>query len=378
MIPQPPPGQGPVDPRGAFSPPPAPGAAGQSPPPGFMPPMMPMMMPPFYPPPPAPRGRSFAGAIFTTLATTVLSVSLLLNVILLFSSASSASQGIKEETLVEGSSSEQIAVIPIHGVIDTALAERFGKMLSQAEKNASVKAIVLDIDTPGGSVTSSDEIYARVMSAREKKHVVASIAGLGASGGYYVACAAEYVFAEKTSLTGSIGVIMPSFNIHKLTDSYGIEETTVTSDGATYKNAGSMFQPENDRDRAYFKSILNQAFGRFKEIVKAGRNLKDDELTALANGKIYTADEAVSLRLIDKIGYPQEAWDKAAQMAGLTNKQVVRYEPNVSWLSALGESKTTMPAPQSSVQINGINVNVDRNAISELLTPRPMYLWRGQ
>src|SRR4051794_4226858 len=111
MIPQPPPRQGPVDPRGAFLPPPSPGGGSQSPPPGFVPPMM--MMPPFYPPPP-PRGRSFAGAIFTTLATTVLSVSLLLNVILLFSNASSASQGIKEETIVEGSSSEQIAVIPIH------------------------------------------------------------------------------------------------------------------------------------------------------------------------------------------------------------------------------------------------------------------------
>src|SRR5262245_57217894 len=111
MIPQPPPGQGPVDPRGAFSPPPPPGGApGAMPPPGSymppMPPMMPMMMPPPYYPPP-PRGRSFAGAIFTTLATTVLSLSLLLNVILLFSNASSA-DGTRHEVVYEGDSSEQI------------------------------------------------------------------------------------------------------------------------------------------------------------------------------------------------------------------------------------------------------------------------------
>jgi protease-4 len=375
MIPQPPPGQGPVDPRGAFSPPPGPGAGAPVPPPGYMPPMPPMMMmpPPYYPPP---RGRSFAGAIFTTLATTVLGISLLMNLIFLFSSASGTDH-IKEETIVKGSSSEQIAVIPIHGLIDDRMVEKFNKMATQAEESSSVKAVVLDIDSPGGAVTSADEIYDRVRRLREKKHVVASIGGLGASGGYYIACAAEYLYAEKTSLTGSIGVIMPNFNIHKLTESYGIEETTITSDGATYKNAGSMFQPENDRDRAYFKSIINQAFDGFKKIVTDNRKIKG-KIDDIANGKIYTADEALAFGLIDKIGYPNEAWDKAAQLAGLTNKEVVRYEPQTSFLSALGDSKFGGAPAQSSVQINGINVNVDRNAISELLTPRPMYLWRGQ
>jgi protease-4 len=376
MMPQPPPGQGPVDPRGAFSPPPAPGAGAPTPPPGYMPPMPPMMMmpPPYYPPPP--RGRNFAGAIFTTLATTVLGLSLLMNVIFLFSSASNADH-IKEETVVDGSSSEVIAVIPIHGIIDDRMVERFEKMISQAEKNSSVKAIVLDIDSPGGAVTAADEIYQRVHALKEKKHIVASIGGLGASGGYYIACGAEYVFAEKTSLTGSIGVIMPNFNIHKLTESYGIEETTITSDGATYKNAGSMFQVEKPEDRKYFQAIINQAFDGFKGIVKDNRKLKGN-IDDIANGKIYTADEALGFGLIDKIGYPQEAWDKAAQLAGVSNKQVVKYEPQTSWLSAFGESKFGGASPQSSVQINGINVNIDRNAISELLTPRPMYLWRGQ
>src|SRR5256885_6732468 len=138
MIPQPPPGQGPVDPRGAFSPPPGPGAGAPMPPPGYMPPMPPMMMmpPPYYPPPP--RGRSFAGAIFTTLATTVLGISLLMNLIFLFSSASGTDH-IKEETIVEGSSSEQIAVLPIHGLIDDRMVEKFNKKETLPEESSSVK-----------------------------------------------------------------------------------------------------------------------------------------------------------------------------------------------------------------------------------------------
>src|SRR5581483_1133349 len=253
--------------------------------------------------------------------------------------------------------------------IDDRMAERFEKMISQAEKNSSVKAIVLDIDSPGGAVSSSDEIYHRILQVKEKKPVIASIGGLGASGAYYISCAASYVIAEPTSLTGSIGVIMPSYNVHKLTESYGIEETTITSDGATYKNAGSPFQPENDRDRAYFKSILNNAFAGFKTIVTSNRKLTG-AIDDIANGKIYTADEAKKLGLIDQIGYPRDAWEKAAAMAGLKNKEVVKYEPTISWLGALGESKLGHGSPQSDsrVQINGININVDRSVISDLLT----------
>src|SRR5207253_4322729 len=126
-----------------------------------------------------------------------------------------------------------------------------------------------------------------------------------------------------------IGVIMPSFNLHKLTESYGIEENTITSDGATFKNAGSMFQPDNERDRAYFKEILNHAFDGFKKIVTDNRKIKG-KIEDIANGKIYSADEALALGLIDKIDYKQAAWDKAAQLAGLTNKEIVKYQIPVS------------------------------------------------
>ncbi|HEX3357269.1 MAG TPA: signal peptide peptidase SppA [Tepidisphaeraceae bacterium] len=381
MIPQPPSGQGPVDPRGAFSPPPPPGAnPGPMPPMGGFgppPPMMPMMMPPFYPPPPPPRGRSFAGAIFTTLATTILGLSIVLNVILLLGSLSDK-EGVKQEVISDGDANEQVAVIPIHGVIDDGMEQRFEKIVSVIEKNSSVKAIVVDIDSPGGAVSSSDEIYAHLKLMKEKKPVVVTIGGLGASGAYYISCAASYVYAEPTSLTGSIGVIMPNYNIHELTDKYGIKETTIVSDGATYKNAASSMQPIDPKDTQYLKGIINQAFTGFKKIVTDNRKLKG-QIDDIANGKIYTSQEALDLGLIDQIDYASAAWDKAASLAGLKNRQVVKYDTTIGMLTGLlGDSKLSRGSQQSSVTVNGININFDRSALTDFLTPRPMFLWRGQ
>jgi len=119
-------------------------------------------------------------------------------------------------------------------------------------------------------------------------------------------------------------------------------------------------------------------FERFKKVVKDNRKLNGD-IGTIANGKIYTSDEAKKLGLIDDIDYAPAAWDKAAKRAGLSKPHVVKYSPTVGWFSAFGDSKFTGSAPETkSVNINGINVNVDRSAITELLTPKPMYLWRGQ
>jgi protease-4 len=171
---------------------------------------------------------------------------------------------------------------------------------------------------------------------------------------------------------------MPSYNIHEFADKYGIKETTVIADGATYKNAGSPMQPVSERDQAYFQALIDHAFYRFKEVVKTGRKLKTN-IDEVAVGKIFSSKEALDLGLIDQIDYSEAAWDKAAQLAGLKNKEVVKYTPSQGIFDMLStDTKFTHTAPQSSVTINGINFNVDRNALSDLLTPRPMYLWRGQ
>jgi protease-4 len=347
----------------------------------------PMMMPPpmFYPPPPPPpqRERSIARALFTTLMTTIFGISLALNIYLLLITgvSSSATGGLREETVIEGAADQQVAVLPVHGLIDRRASEQFEKALATIEKDAAVKALVIDIDTPGGDVTASDEMYALIRRFKEKKNIpiVATMGALGTSGGYYVACAADYIFAQETTLTGNIGVLWPRYNVNQLAQKWGVQETTIASTGATYKNAGSMFQPEKTEDTQYLQGLVDSAFTRFKTVVSQGRNGKlKGTIDAIANGKAYTAREAFQLGLVDDVNYAFAAYDKAAGMAGLSKKHVVRYQKAPS-LFGLGDAKFSASAANSgTVNINGVNVQLDGNALHELTTPRLMYLWRGQ
>jgi len=348
-----------------------------------------MMMPPpmFYPPPPPPPQRSFARGIFTTLAMSIFGLSIALNVYLLFATAlMSGSKHVKEETLTEGNLNEEIAVVPVSGIIRGETYKEFDQLLTQAEKDSNVKALILDVDTPGGEVGASDEIYQRILKFKSEKAkagvtapVVATMGSLATSGGYYVSCAADYIVAQPTTLTGNIGVIMPRYNVSKLCEKWGIEETTITSTGATFKNAGSMFQPETAEDRAYIQNLIDQTFAQFKTVVTTGRgtNLKGT-IDSIANGKVYTANDAAKLGLIDKIGYLSDAVTKAAKMAGLSKEHVVRYEEPPSIFDILS-SKSTLPAQGASgnLTVNGVNVTLDPKLIQEFTTPRMMYLWRG-
>jgi protease-4 len=314
MIPQPPPGQGPIDPRGAFQPPPPPGGAGgggfppqqyQQMPPGMMPPpgmppMQPMgpggpmmMMPPmFYPPPPPPPKRSgggFARAMLVTFATVLFGASLTLNIYLLALTGLAGGSARSHSTnILTGDPKQKIAHVPIKGIIMDEAYERFDRMMKSVEADDDVKALVIEIDSPGGSVTASDEIHNRITKFKKEKPnvpVVVSMAGLAASGGYYVACPADYIFAQPTTLTGNIGVLMPQYNVHELFEKWGIKETTVESTGAPFKNAGSMFQAENAEHRKYIQDIADKAFAQFKDVVAKGRQSKlTKPLADIANG----------------------------------------------------------------------------------------------
>src|SRR5258705_1864210 len=212
MLPQPPPpGQGPIDPRGAFSPPPPPGAGGgpkQVPtpqmgpqmgpmppmgmPPGMYPPMMPM---PFGPPPR--KEKSFARAIFTTLATTIFGISLIANIyLLILSGILGSDESNTQSTVHSGSSEEKIAVIPIEGIITQQTSDAVGKWITMIEKDKNVKAVVLSVDSPGGSVTPSDEIYNKVMQLKKNRGfpIAVSMKTVAASGGYYVSAGADQIF----------------------------------------------------------------------------------------------------------------------------------------------------------------------------------------
>ena len=389
MIPEPPPGQGPIDPRGAFAPPPPPG--GGIPPHGWqaapggmppMPPMPPMMPPPMYFGPPPRQGGGFVRGIFVTLALAIFGLSLTLNVyLLLVSGLFGGSSSSRSSDLVDGDPMQKVAVIPLKGVIMDDASRRFDRFLRQAEADSAVKAIVLEIDSPGGSVTASDEIFHRIerfKADNPNTPVIVSMSGLAASGGYYVACGADHLFAQPSTLTGNIGVLLPQYNVSELFDKWGIEETTITSDGAPFKNAGSMFQPESAEHRAYLQDIADKAFAQFKGVVAKGRTGRlKKPLAEIANGKIYVAEDAKTLGLIDDVGYLHDAWQHAATQAKLSKPTVVRYQDPPTMLDLLLSGKSGVgTAASGSVQINGININAAD--LHELTTPRLMYLWRGQ
>ena len=358
-------------------------------PPPMMPPMPPMfgppmMMPPggFFPPPPK---KSFARTIFTTLAGIVFGLSVTMNIYLLMASGLAGgfrtSHGVTQTVISEGSSSERIAVLPVSGVIMENTTAHFEQMMALLEKDSSVKAVVLEVDTPGGGVTASDEIHARIKRFKADHPnvpVVVTMGAMATSGGYYVSCAADYIFAQPTTLTGNIGVLLPRYNASKLANQYGIEEVTITAPEKGFKNAGSMFNPVKPEETAYLQGLINQAYATFKDVVNKGRAGKlTKSIDSIADGRVLTLTEAMQLGLVDAKGYAVDAYRKAAAMAGLSKPEVVRYDRQPSLLDLFG-GQARAAAGAGGVTINGVNVNIDSHLLDELSRPRLMYLWRGQ
>src|SRR6266550_2094749 len=377
MLPQPPPsGQGPVDPRGAFSPPPPPSGPGgptlqQLPPmpPGPMPPMPgmypPMMMPMQFGPPPK-KERSFSRAIFTTLATTIFGISLVANIYLLFLSGFIGNdESLTQATVQHGNVEEKIAVIPVEGVITEGTADVVGKWLQLVEKDPHVKAVVLSVDSPGGGVTASDEIYNRVMQVKKNRGfpIAVSMRTVAASGGYYVSAGTDQIFAEPTTITGSIGVLMPSFSLNELGKKWGIKEDTITAPPDGLKNAGSMFAEPDPRERPYLQAIADQIYGRFTTVVKDGRGAKlKGNIKDICDGRIYTANDALKNGLIDQIGYADDVYAWVKTQAGLKNPQIVKYQRPISLMGLFGSESRYRGASQASASDKGLNININLDA----------------
>jgi protease-4 len=352
--------------------------------------MPPMGYPPgmiMMPPPPPRRSGGIGRAIFMTMLVLFLLSSVLLNLILLAGSVGGGSTTV-QQSIQSGKADEKIAIIPLKGLIDPNAAAQFNRFLTIAENDKNVKAVVIEIDSPGGTVTASDEIYNRLKRFKAKKAVpiVVSMASLATSGGYYAACGADHVIAQPTTFTGNIGVLMPRYNFSKLMEKYGVEETTIVSTGATFKNAGSSFRPESPEEKAYMQQLADSAFVQFKKVVTQGRNSKlKGDIEEIANGKVYTAEGALGLGLIDQIGYLSDAQAVAQAQAGLGNPTVVQYQEPPSLMNLLMSSNRTGVAGAllsgragGNGGPGGVNVTIDANLLHELSTPRPMYLWRGQ
>jgi protease-4 len=242
--------------------------------------------------------------------------------------------------------------------------------LTKAAKDDRVKALVVRINSPGGTVTASDIIYHELKTFKNTRNIpiVASIMDVGASGGYYIASAADTVMAHPSSVTGSIGVIMLTMNARGLLEKVGVETNAVTS--GPRKDMGSPFRQMLPEERAIFQSVIDSFHQRFLHVVQEGRpNLSAEQIKKLADGRIYSGEQAKESGLVDAIGYLDQAVELAKKKAGLADAKVVtyrrpgEYQNNVySRLMGNGPSLTNL-------------ANFDVLSLVRGGTPLFMYLW---
>ncbi len=305
----------------------------------------PTNFPPY--PQPQPRRRSRVVPTLIVLALmAALAFSMLLNLALMGSVSASSVDGPQEEFFSQdefNTGTDKIAIISVEGTI--LGTQGFVKdQIDQARRDDNVKAIVLRVDSPGGTVSASDYFYHHLSQLRteSKKPIVVSMGSIAASGGYYIAMAAgsteKTIFAEPSCFTGSIGVMIPHYNVAGLFEKYGIEQDAIVSH--RLKNMGSLGRQMTDEEKEIFQALVDEGFERFKEIIRDNRTQfgKDPEaLNKLATGQIYTAQQAKDSGLIDEIGYIEAAIDRAIELAGVDREevQVIRYERTPSLTSLL-------------------------------------------
>ena len=241
-----------------------------------------------------------------------------------------------QEAIISGEGKDKVLLIDISGMLTTgkasgileepSLPARIKEELTKAEEDNHVKAIILRINTPGGSVTASDLVYHELKVFKKKRAVpvIAAIMDLGTSGGYYIAMAADHILAHPSTITGSIGVIMVTMNAEGLLEKVGVQPAAIVS--GPKKAMGSPFRPMNDEERAIFQGTIDHLFEQFLSVVKEGRpGLSMEQIRTLADGRIFTADIAKSKGLVDSIGYLDEAIDLAKKKANLEQAKVVTY-----------------------------------------------------
>jgi protease-4 len=286
-----------------------------------------------------------------------------------------------EEQVVEGEGKAKILVVDVSHVIsdeeregtlgigkEESVVARVTAELQQAGDDDRVQAVVLRINSPGGTVTASDTLYhvVRDFSAKKQVPVVAQLMDLGTSGAYYVALSTDEIVAQPTTVTGSIGVIMFSVDLAGLLDKVGVKNQTLKA--GAYKDIGSPLRPMTPEERQILQSVLDDMRGRFIQLVRERRPQANAEMfTAVTDGRIITAGQALQAGLIDRIGYLDDAISVAKQRAGLTEARVILYRRGNEFSENI-YSKAASAPPRVNV------INFDFGALAGR-GPAFMYLW---
>ncbi len=271
-----------------------------------------------------------------------------------------------EEVIREGPSRNKIAVITLQGIIHGQLASDVYQQLKVAGRDRRIKGLIVRVNSPGGTVSASDQIYKQIRDFRTKENipVVAFMQGVAASGGYYASVACEKIIAEPTVITGSIGVISWYLVVQELLEEkLGVLPVTVKS--GPKKDWPSSFREPAPEEIQYMQDkLITPAFERFVQVVAEGRKAKldSDDVRRLADGGIFGAQEALDEKLIDDIGYLDDAIESVKSLAGIDKAQVVEYRKPFTFADFLSYRKPNL-------------LKLDRNTLYELGTPQVLYLW---
>ncbi|MGG1660600.1 signal peptide peptidase SppA [Brevibacillus sp. NRS-1366] len=276
-----------------------------------------------------------------------------------------------EETVVSGSGNNKIVQLFVNGVISgtqnaasvPTMTEILSEQLRRVEEDESVKALVLRIDSPGGEVVATDEIHARLLRLKQIRHIpiVISMGSTAASGGYYLATAGDAIFANPNTLTGSLGVIFHLFNYHEAANKLGVHQYAIKS--GRFKDIGSPSRPLTDPERHIFQTLVNESYNKFVDVIVNGRNLSRQRVLEIADGRVYSGEQAKRLGLIDQFGDLEEATRYALSLSGAEDAMVVRYAD----LPSLGKLLFTMKQHWSNPDPLGLARILERESSPRLL-----------
>lgn len=287
------------------------------------------------------------------------------------------------EKVVEGEGKPKILLLDITGLISErahsglvtekpSMVAEVKESLQKAEKDDDIAGVILRINSPGGTVTASDIIRHELLEfkAHKKVPVYACIMGVGASGGYYVATAADRIFAHPTAVTGSIGVLLMRFEVDALLTKIGVSEYTVKS--GDKKDMLSPFRKATPEEERIIQEVINRLYGRFLDVVEArpGNTLSRTELMKLADGRIYTADQALKAKLIDRIGYLDDVVAALEKARGIATARIITYYRPGTYRGTIYSE-----GPDVSGHAPGL-VSLTGDGLEFMSESGFMYLWR--
>jgi protease-4 len=269
-----------------------------------------------------------------------------------------------EEIQVQPGNSDKIAVIEVEGMLMNARAggflqpgenplSVFTQQLDQAEKDSHVKAVVLRVNSPGGTVTTSDAMYQEIERFKAKTHkpVVASCQEVAASGAFYVSCASDWIMAQPTSVVGSIGVIFNTFNFTGTMAKIGATSDAIKS--GPLKDMGSPFKPMTDQERHVMQGIVNEYYARFLHVIRSSRRVPETSFKTCTDGRVFSGKQGQALGLVDELGLLEDAIDVARKMSHSPKASAIMYKRPYGYRGSI-YAEASIPTPQASADSNRI------------------------